>query len=130
MLALSTEAFACKGQSPDEELQASAENVLQATAALERLNWDHVQQDHAQARHLIRQAEWALGIVSSLTLLISIWVSYTLPKQVIKPLLSLKEAVDHAASGNEIEFEVHGKGEVADLAHSLRNMFERIRSRV
>src|SRR5579885_2742454 len=88
------------------------------------------QENHPQARHLIRQAEWALGIVSFLTLLISIWVSYTLPKQVIKPLLSLKEAVDHAASGNEIEFEVHGKGEVADLAHSLRNMFERIRPRV
>jgi CHASE3 domain sensor protein len=113
-----------------EALQVAAENVLQATAALEALNWNHVQQDHAQARHLIRQAEWALGIVSFLTLLISIWVSYTLPKQVIKPLLSLKEAVDHAASGNEIEFEVHGKGEVADLAHSLRNMFERIRPRV
>jgi HAMP domain-containing protein len=43
------------------------------------------------------------------------------PRQVIKPLLSLKEAVDHAALGNYgIEFEVHGKGEIVDLAESLR----------
>ena len=113
-----------------EDLQNSGQDVLQATSDLEALNWTHVQQDHAQARHLIRQAEWALGIVSFMTLLISVWVSYTLPRQVIKPLIDLKEAVDHAASGNEIEFEVHGKGEVADLAHSLRNMFARLRPKI
>jgi HAMP domain-containing protein len=49
---------------------------------------------------------------------------------VIKPLLSLKEAVDHAALGNyEIEFDVHGKGEIVDLVESLRRMLTSIRQR-
>jgi len=57
-------------------------------------------------------------------------VSYVLPRQVIKPLLSLKEAVDHAAAGNyEIEFDVHGKGEIVDLVESLRRMLASIRSK-
>jgi hypothetical protein len=49
---------------------------------------------------------------------------------VIKPLLSLKEAVDHAALGNyEIEFDVHGKGEIVDLVESLRRMLASVRQR-
>jgi methyl-accepting chemotaxis protein len=62
------------------------------------------------------------------TLLVSIWVSYILPRQVIKPLLSLKEAVDHTAQGNfEIEFDVQGKGEIVDLVDSLRSMLVAVR---
>jgi len=50
-------------------------------------------------------------------------VSYTLPRQVVKPLLSLKEAVDHAAMRNcEIESYVLGKGQVVDPVNSLRRM--------
>jgi methyl-accepting chemotaxis protein len=97
---------------------------------LESANWARVQKDHANARKLIRESEWSLGIVSALTLLISVWVSYVLPRQVIKPLLSLKEAVDHAALGNyEIEFDVHGKGEIVDLVESLRRMLASVRQR-
>jgi nitrogen fixation/metabolism regulation signal transduction histidine kinase len=106
-----------------EDLQTSSEAVLQQTAHLESVNWARVQADHANARRLLRQAEWALSIVSALTILVSIWVSYVLPRQVVKPLLSLKEAVDHAAQGNyEIDFDVSGKGEVVDLVESLRRM--------
>jgi methyl-accepting chemotaxis protein len=58
------------------------------------------------------------------------WVSYILPRQVIKPLLSLKEAVDHAAQGNfEIEFDVQGKGEIVDLVDSLRSMLVAVRQK-
>jgi nitrogen fixation/metabolism regulation signal transduction histidine kinase len=47
--------------------------------------------------------------------LLSIWISFILPRQVAAPLVRLKEAVDHAAAGNyEIEFELHGKGEIVD----------------
>jgi methyl-accepting chemotaxis protein len=89
------------------------------------VNWERVQKDHSQAGRLIRQAEWALGIVSAVTLLISVWVSYVLPRQVIKPLLSLKEAVDHAAEGNyEIDFDVQGKGEIIELVESLRRLLQ------
>ncbi len=97
---------------------------------MESANWARVQVDHADARKLIRQAEWSLGTVSVLTLLISVWVSYILPRQVIKPLLSLKEAVDHAAEGNyEIELDVHGKGEIVDLVGSLRRLLSSVRKR-
>jgi HAMP domain-containing protein len=42
----------------------------------------------------------------------------------------LKEAVDQAALGNyEIEFDVHGKGEIVDLVESLRRMLTSIRQR-
>jgi nitrogen fixation/metabolism regulation signal transduction histidine kinase len=77
---------------------------------------------------LLHEAEWSLSVVSVLTLLISIWVSYILPRQVVKPLLSLKEAIDHAAAGdNEIEFDVRGKGEIVDLVESLRRMLDSLR---
>ncbi|HEY6128317.1 MAG TPA: HAMP domain-containing protein [Candidatus Acidoferrum sp.] len=113
-----------------EDLQNSSEDILRTTSQLESVNWTRVKDDHAQARKLLREAEWGLSIVSALTLLISVWVSYTLPKQVIKPLLSLKEAVDHAAEGNyEIEFDVHGKGEIVDLVESLRRMLASLRLR-
>jgi CHASE3 domain sensor protein len=113
-----------------EELQSSSQQILQQASVLESVNWGRVQRDHAEAGHLIREAEWALGIVSAMTLLVSIWVSYTLPRQVIKPLLSLKEAVDHAATGNlEIEFDVQGKGEIVDLVDSLRRMLVAVRQK-
>ena len=117
-------------QQVTERLQQSSQDILERTAALESANWTRVQKDHANARKLIREAEWSLGIVSAITLLISIWVSYVLPRQVIKPLLSLKEAVDHAALGNyEIDFDIHGKGEIVALVESLRRMLASVRQR-
>ena len=114
-----------------EDLQISSDQILRKTSELESLNWTRVKDDHADARKLLHEAEWALSIVSAITLLVSIWVSYTLPRQVIKPLLSLKEAVDHAAQGNyEIDFDVHGKGEIVDLVESLQRMLTSIRCKV
>lgn len=113
-----------------EGLQDSSQKILDTAAKLESRNWSRVQIGHADARRLMERAEWALSIVSAITLLISIWVSFMLPRQVIRPLLSLKEAVDHAAEGNfEIEFDVQGKGEVVDLAESLRGLLAAVRQR-
>jgi nitrogen fixation/metabolism regulation signal transduction histidine kinase len=70
------------------------------------------------------------GIISIITLLVSIWVSFTLPRQVVKPLTDLKEAVDHAAAGNyEIEFNVKGDGEVVELADSVRDLIAHARDK-
>ncbi len=86
--------------------------------------------DHQKARRLIRRAEWALSIVSVATLLFSVWVSLVLPRQVAKPLVSLKEAVDHAATGNfQIDFELHGGGEVVELAKSIKNLISLLREK-
>jgi hypothetical protein len=42
--------------------------------------------------------------------------------------VSLKEAVDHAATGNfEIDFELHGSGEVVELAKSVQNLTSLLR---
>src|ERR1700741_5027683 len=117
-------------QRATEELQSSSQQILKQASLLESTNSGRVKRGHAEAGHLIRQGKWALGIVSAVALLVSIWVSYTLPRQVIKPLLSLKEAVDHAAEGNlEIEFDVQGKGEIVDLVDSLRRMLEAVRQK-
>jgi HAMP domain-containing protein len=49
---------------------------------------------------------------------------------VIQPLVSLKEAVDHAATGNyEVEFELHGSDEVVELAKSVQNLTLLLRKR-
>jgi len=113
-----------------EDLQHSSQEILRGTSDLESANWARVQRDHANARKLLREAEWSLSIVSALTLLMSVWVSYILPRQVIKPLLSLKAAVDHAAQGNyEIEFDVHGRGEIVDLVESLKRLLGSVRQR-
>jgi nitrogen fixation/metabolism regulation signal transduction histidine kinase len=77
---------------------------------------------------LISAAEWSLTVVSAITLLVSVWISFILPKQVVKPLLSLKEAVDHASAGNyEIEFDIQGEGEVVELANSIRLLIAHLR---
>jgi methyl-accepting chemotaxis protein len=113
-----------------EDLKTSSQLILEQASILESADWGRVQRDHAEARRLIRQAEWALGIVSALTLIISTWVSYILPRQVIKPLLKLKEAIDHVAEENyEIDFEVQGKGEIVDLVESLRHMLAALRAK-
>jgi CHASE3 domain sensor protein len=112
--------------SPD--LRALSQETLQLTSDMEQENWRRVQMDHEEARHLIRRAEWTLSIVSVVTLLFSVWVSLILPRQVTKPLVSLKEAVDQAATGNyEIDFELHGGGEVVELAKSVQNLTSLLR---
>jgi methyl-accepting chemotaxis protein len=113
-----------------QELRAASQQILNLADQLEKRSWDRVNRDHQEARNLVRRAEWVLGIVSALTLLLSVWVSFTLPRQVVKPLADLKEAVDHAAAGNyEIEFEVQGEGEVAQLANSVRKLIAHLRER-
>ena len=114
--------------SPD--LRASSQETLELSSDLEQQNWGRVQMDHREARQLIRRAEWALSIVSAFTLLFSVWVSLILPGQVAKPLVSLKEAVDHAATGNfEIDFELHGGGEVVELAKSVQKLTSLLRGK-
>jgi nitrogen fixation/metabolism regulation signal transduction histidine kinase len=105
------------------ELDSSSHEVFMLTSNLEAGNWQRVQDDHKRAQRLLHRAEWVLSIVSALTILLSVWVSVILPRQVVKPLLMLKEAVDHAISGNyQIEFELKGKGEVVELAKSVRTL--------
>lgn len=117
-------------QSISLELEEAASSFLSQASGLEQRSWNRVESDHHDARRLMVRAEWVLGSVSLLVLLISIWVSYVLPKEVVQPLLDLKEAVDHAAAGNyEIEFDVKGKGEVVDLANSVRNLIGHVREK-
>jgi methyl-accepting chemotaxis protein len=110
------------------DLQNSGQRVLDLASQLEARNWGRIESDHHKAQKLISRAEWSLSIVSILTFLVSVWVSFVLPRQVVKPLLSLKEAVDHAAAGNyEIDFQIEGEGEVVELANSIRNLIAHIR---
>jgi CHASE3 domain sensor protein len=110
------------------DLENSSREILRRTSELESRSWKRVQEDHRQARHLINQAEWTLSVVSLLTFLFSVWISFSLPRQVVKPLLNLKQAVDRAAAGDHsIDFDIQGKGEVVDLANSVRNLVERCR---
>jgi len=112
------------------DLQNSSQEILQLMPQLEARNGMRLQSDHRAARHLISDAEWSLGVVSSLTFLLSVWISFILPRQVVKPLLSLKDAVDRAAAGDyAIDFEIQGRGEVVELARSVRNLVERMRPR-
>jgi CHASE3 domain sensor protein len=112
-------------------LQTSGAAVMDRTTDLEARAWQRVEKDHSEAHRLLRRAEWVLGIVSACTILLSIWVGIMLPRQVVKPLLALKEAVDHAAAGNyEIEFDMKGQGEVIELAGSIRNLIAHIREKV
>jgi len=110
------------------DLHNSGQGVLDFASQLEARNWSRIESDHHKAQRLISRAEWSLGIVSAITFLVSVWVSFVLPRQVVKPLLSLKEAVDHAAAGNyEIDFEIQGEGEVVELANSIRNLIAHVR---
>jgi CHASE3 domain sensor protein len=104
-------------------LLASSRQVLQRASELESRSWARVERDHQEVRHLFFRAEWVLSIVSGLTFLLSVWISFVLPRQVVKPLLDLKEAVDQAASGDFlIDFEVRGEGEVVEVAKSVRKL--------
>jgi CHASE3 domain sensor protein len=112
------------------DLRAAAQEALQLTSEMEQTNWGRVQMDHQEARQLLHRAKCALSIVSAVTLFFSVWVSFILPGQVAKPLVSLKEAVDHAATGNfEIDFELHGEGEVVELAKSVKKLTSLLRAK-
>jgi hypothetical protein len=111
-----------------KDLQNSSQEILRLASDLETRSWDRVQRDHLEARRLVRRAEKVLIVVSSLTLLLSVLVSFILPKEVVNPLVDLKAAVDHAAAGNyEIDFDVQGDGEVVQLADSVRNLIASVR---
>jgi signal transduction histidine kinase len=54
-------------------------------------------------------------------------VSFVLPRQVAKPLVALKQAVDRALMGDHFtEFEPRGSGEVAELARSVQNLIAQL----
>jgi CHASE3 domain sensor protein len=109
-------------------LQASSQQVLDVASELENSGWARVQSDHSEARRLLYRAEWVLSTVSGFTVLLSIWISFVLPRQVVKPLLELREAVDHAASGDyQIDLELQGEGEVVELAKSFQNFIAQLR---
>ena len=112
------------------DLAAASQRIINLSTELESRSWQRVQRDHERARALLIRAEIVGGIVSVITLLVSIWVSFTLPRQVVRPLTDLKQAVDHAAAGNyEIEFNVKGDGEVVELADSVRNLIAHVREK-
>ena len=112
------------------DLENSSQEILRRTSELESRSWERVQEDHRRARGLINQAEWALGVVSVVTFLLSVWISFILPHQVVKPLLNLKQAVDRVAAGDSaINFDIQGKGEVVELANSVRILVERMHQR-
>jgi methyl-accepting chemotaxis protein len=110
------------------DLQNAGQDVLGLTAKLEARSWDRVEHDHRKARRLISAAEWSLSVVSAITLLVSVWISFVLPQQVVQPLICWREAVDHAAAGNyEIDFDIQGEGEVVQLADSIRLLIAHLR---
>jgi CHASE3 domain sensor protein len=112
------------------DLRTSSEAIVQESSDLETRSWTRVQRDHERARLLVRRAEWVLCIVSAFTILLSVWVSFVLPRTVVKPLVALKAAVDHAAAGNyAIEFDVEGEGEVVQLANSVRKLLAHVREK-
>jgi CHASE3 domain sensor protein len=112
------------------DLQATSAQVRKLATDLEARNWNRVLRDHQEARLLMHRAEWVLIIVSAITFILSVLVSFILPHQVVKPLMDLKEAVDHAAAGNyEIEFDVKGEGELVLLANSIRSLIAHARER-
>jgi CHASE3 domain sensor protein len=106
-----------------DDLERSSAQVVGLTSALETRNWQRVQDDHRQARQLLRRAEWVLSVVSALVIFLSVWISFVLPREVVRPLITLKNAVDYAASGNyRIQLRLRGRGEVVDLARSVQNL--------
>jgi len=109
------------------DIESSSHEVFGLTSGLEARNWQRVQDDHMKAQRLLRHAEWVLSIVSAVVILLSAWITVTLPREIVKPLISLKNAVDDAASGNyQIEFELEGEGEIVDLAKSVCNLISHI----
>ncbi|HEY6292402.1 MAG TPA: hypothetical protein VI455_12705 [Terriglobia bacterium] len=111
-------------------LQEATDRFAQLAQDLEARSWRRVENDHREARMLKRRAEWVVCIVSALVFLLSVWVSFILPREVVSPLVDLKAAVDHAAAGNyEIEFDVQGEGEVVQLANSVRNLIAHVREK-
>jgi len=110
------------------DIESASREVFDVTSGLEARNWQRVQDDHRNAQRILRRAEWVLSIVSAIVILLSIWITFTLPREIVKPLISLKNAVDDAASGNyQIEFELEGEGEIVDLAKSVCNLISHIR---
>ena len=108
-------------------LQQASDRFLQLASDLETRSWNRVENDHREARRLKRRAEWVLSIVSALVFLLSVWISFVLPREVVRPLVDLKAAVDHACAGDyEIEFDVQGEGEVVQLANSVRKLIAHV----
>ena len=112
------------------DLRTSSDAIMKESSDLEARSWQRVERDHERARLLLRRAEWVGCTVSLLTILLSVWVSFVLPREVVEPLVALKAAVDRAAAGNyAIEFDVEGQGEVAQLANSVRKLLAHVREK-
>jgi CHASE3 domain sensor protein len=111
-------------------LESSGGEIMRLASAIETRSWARVQDDHERARALIYRAEWVLTAVSALTFILSVWVSFVLPRQITKPLVTLTQAVDDATEGNyQADFDFQGEGEFIQLANSVRNLIARSREK-
>ena len=60
----------------------------------------------------------------------SVWISFILPRAVVKPLVDLREAIDHALEGDyDVEINVEGRGEIVELASGVRHLIEHLREK-
>ena len=58
------------------DLATASQRIINLSTELESRSWQRVQRDHERARALLIRAEVVGGIVSVITLLVSIWVSF------------------------------------------------------
>jgi methyl-accepting chemotaxis protein len=113
-----------------QDLRSASNDIIRAARDLEVRGAERVSRDHGEARELIVNAEIWFIVVSSLTFILSVLASLILPREVVRPLLDLRRAVDHAAAGNyEIEFYTQGGGEVVQLANSVRDLIAHVRDK-
>jgi len=110
------------------DLESSNSQIQRLSADLRDRSWQRVEREHAETRQLVRRAELVLLIVSGIILVVSILVSFILPRAVVKPLVDLRQAIDHAVSGDyDVEINVEGEGEVVELASSIRELIGHLR---
>lgn len=110
------------------DLEASSRQIVRLSTDLRDRSWQRVERGHADARRLVRRAEIVLLVVSSIVLILSILVSFILPREVVKPLADLRQAIDHALTGDyDVEIKVEGEGEIVELASGIRELIGHLR---
>jgi CHASE3 domain sensor protein len=110
------------------DLESSSRQIARLSTDLRDRSWQRVEREHADARRLVRRAEIVLLVVSSIVLILSILVSFILPREVAKPLADLRQAIDHALTGDyDVEIKVEGEGEIVELASGIRELIGHLR---
>lgn len=113
-----------------QRLRQAGDEVQRLALELAERNWQELETHRQQALHLRRTGLWVIGIVLTLTFSLNTFLTYLLPRRILRPVRELTDACRRIEAGDlTVELDGRRQDELGDLARAFNGMLAAIRAR-